>query len=107
RIDHHVLPSFPTRRSSDLASTSNGRSHAPQMRLTSSQTSPSVVIPRSGKPNDAFATPAPDRYIDLNPARFASNALYALIVPTTCNGDSCASALEKRSPADDFMCAPS
>ncbi len=43
------------------ASTSKGRSVAEQMRRMSSQTSLRVVIARSGSPNDALATPAPDR----------------------------------------------
>ena len=42
-------------------STSSGSSVAAVMRRASSSTSPSVVTPRSGRPNDAFATPAPDR----------------------------------------------
>ena len=43
------------------ASTSSGRSLAEAMRRTSSQTSFRLVMPRSGRPKEAFATPAPDR----------------------------------------------
>ena len=43
------------------ASTSSGTSVAEVIRRTSSQTSLRLVIPRSGKPNEALATPAPDR----------------------------------------------
>jgi hypothetical protein len=39
----------------------------PVTRRTSSSTSCSVVIPRSGSPSDAFATPAPDTYSALEP----------------------------------------
>ena len=80
------------------ASTSSGRSVAAVMRRTSSQTSFSEVIPRSGSPNEAFATPAPDRYRARKPACSASRALKALTVPTTCNGVSAASAALRRCP---------
>ena len=70
------------------ASTSNGRSLAEAMRRTSSQTSFRLVMPRSGRPKDAFATPAPERYRARKPARSASSALKALTVPTTCSGRS-------------------
>ena len=43
------------------ASTSSGRSVAEVMRRTSSQTSFRLVMPRSGSPKEALATPAPDR----------------------------------------------
>jgi hypothetical protein len=43
------------------ASTSSGSAQAPQMRRTSSHTSFKEVMPRSGSPKEAFATPAPDR----------------------------------------------
>jgi hypothetical protein len=41
------------------ASTSSGNDVTPHMRRTSSHTSLRLVMPRSGRPKEAFATPAP------------------------------------------------
>lgn len=57
------------------ASTSSGSVVAADILRTSSQTSFRVVMPRSGSPKEAFATPAPDRYIARNPLRAASIAV--------------------------------
>ena len=43
-------------------STSNGREEALEILLTSIRTSSIVVIPKSGIPYDAAATPPPERY---------------------------------------------
>src|SRR5690606_30817852 len=66
-------------------------------------TSSRLVIPRSGRPWDAFATPAPERYKARNPARWASTAAQALIAPTICSGRSAARAARNRVPGD---CGP-
>ena len=57
------------------ASTSSGSEVAAVILRVSSATSVSVVSPRSGRPNDAVATPEPDRYSARNPARSASIAV--------------------------------
>ena len=69
-------------------------------RRTSSNTSLSVVIPRSGQPYDAQATPLPDRYSARNPADAARIAVYALTAPTICKGRSASTAARKRAPAE-------
>ena len=58
RIVREIMSALPQPVS---ASTSNGKSVAEAMRRMSSHTSFSVVMARSGKPNEALATPAPDR----------------------------------------------
>jgi len=50
------------------ASTSSGSGQAALMRRTSSQTSLRELMPRSGSPKEALATPAPERYRARKPA---------------------------------------
>ena len=84
-------------------STTRGREVTPVIRLASSQTSVSVVIPRSGRPKQAFATPAPERYIARKPTFSAIMAEKALIVPTICRGLSSASAPRRSLPASQTI----
>lgn len=67
---------------------------------TSISTSLTDVNPKSGRLNDAFATPAPDTSIAKRPARSARvAAARALAAPTICNGLSLANNLRNLFPA--------
>src|SRR4051812_27622484 len=78
------------------ASTSSGSEVALVILPTSISTYPREARPMSGMPQEALATPAPERYKALNPARSARIVAKALITPTICNGDSALRAARNR-----------
>ena len=82
-------------------STSKGVSVAAVIRTASVITSCIEVIPKSGRPYDAAATPPPERYKHRNPTCSAIKAAYALIAPTICSGCSWVSASRNLLPAVD------
>ena len=67
-------------------STKIGRLLIPLILLKSSKTLSNEVRAKSGKPNEAFATPAPDIYKAFMPVFLASKAEYGLIAPATESG---------------------